>query len=504
MDPRSCPQAIFRDIISVAVLLLAPAGYALKFVKWGMVGMTTASCMSHLSESLDLYSALDTGKRPFQFITSLFLQILHSYYPDVGFLALHIIEYTKRVTQPESVSALRPPGRPPRFPSFVMPELIPYPETLDLRRLTNEVHRHRPETGKVDFTGTVKVHGTNITVVFWNDGSPPQIQSRNRVITPESAVTDNHGAAAFLTPWLGSLRKEVERALGKQYATWKEMIVAGEFAGHGIQKGVGVSELERFYIIFGLRLDGLWMPPSVWKGIGAEAGRIFNVFDFQTFKVTIDFTPRPRIDSHSTVREGIVDQDYAYIEKMEKLALWQRGGDGEAKEGDADEWSEFRVSGDIERMTQAVEDECPIALKMGGVRHGVGEGIVWVEESLVPLENPLKFKSKGPKHRVVGKRMPQKQGPSHSGKRDSVERFVTYAVTDVRLRQGLESLTDERDGKPVVLPLLDKQNIPRLCKWVMADVVKEEGDVMQEMGLTQGEVGKDVMGRVREFFEKEV
>lgn len=381
-----------------------------------------------------------------------------------------------------------------------MAELIPYPETLDLRRLTKEVHRYRPETGKVDFTGTVKVHGTNITVVFRNNGSPPQIQSRNRVITSDSPATDNSGAAAFLTPWLGKLRREVERTLGKQYAAWKEIMIAGEFAGRGIQKGVGVSGLERFYVIFGLLLDGVWMPPSVWREVGVEEGRIFNIFDFQTFKVTIDFTPRRRIVGQGTVQEGIVDQEDACIEKMGKLALLQRDGDGEAKEGDTDERSEFKMVEDVERMTQAVEDECPVALKIGSVRHGVGEGIVWVEESLVPLENPLRFKSKGPKHMIVGKKIPQKQGPGDDAKKKSVEDFVAYAVTDMRLRQGLESLTEGRDGESVDTLRLDKKNIPCLYKWVMADVAKEVGDVMQETGLTQKEVEKEVMGRVREFF----
>src|SRR3954447_23909367 len=147
------------------------------------------------------------------------------------------------------MSALRPPHRPPPLPSFIMAELIPYPDTLDLRRLTRDVHTYRPETGKVDFAGTVKVHGTNITIVFRNYGSHPQIQSRNRIITSDSAATDNSGAAAFLTPWLGKLKGEVERALGKQYATWKEIMITGEFAGQGVQKGVGVSGLERFYVI---------------------------------------------------------------------------------------------------------------------------------------------------------------------------------------------------------------------------------------------------------------
>src|SRR5438477_627851 len=66
---------------------------------------------------------------------------------------------------------------------------------------------------------------------------------------------------------------------------------------------------------------------------------------------------------------------------------------------------------DVERMTQAAEDECPVALKVGSVRHGVAEGIVWVEETLVPLENPLRVKSKRPKHMIAGKKIPQSRGP---------------------------------------------------------------------------------------------
>src|SRR5436305_213336 len=85
----------------------------------------------------------------------------------------------------------------------------------------------------------------------------------------------------------------------------------------GFRRGLGVSGLERFYVIFGFRVDALWMPPSVWGEIGIEEGRIFNIFDFQTFKVTIDFTPSQWIDGDSTVQKGIVGQDGDCIEKME-------------------------------------------------------------------------------------------------------------------------------------------------------------------------------------------
>jgi hypothetical protein len=86
---------------------------------------------------------------------------------------------------------------------------------------------------------------------------------------------------------------------------------------------------------------------------------------------------------------------------------------------------------------------------------------------------------------TVEKKMPQKQEPSGNAKKESVERFVTYAATGVRLTQGLERLTVGRDGESVAMLLLGQKDTPRLCKWVMADVMKEEGDVIQEMSLTQ-------------------
>jgi hypothetical protein len=98
-----------------------------------------------------------------------------------------------------------------------MGELIPYPESLDLRRLTRDIHRYRPTTKQVEFTGTVKVHAMDITIVFRNGdgGRPPQIQSRNRIITSGSPETDNSGAAVFLTPWLGMPRGKIERTLAQ-------------------------------------------------------------------------------------------------------------------------------------------------------------------------------------------------------------------------------------------------------------------------------------------------
>src|ERR1700753_672259 len=51
------------------------------------------------------------------------------------------------------------------------------------------------DTLKSTFVGTVKLHGTNITILFTNSSRTPQFQSRNRIITP---TDDNAGAAKWL------------------------------------------------------------------------------------------------------------------------------------------------------------------------------------------------------------------------------------------------------------------------------------------------------------------
>jgi hypothetical protein len=86
---------------------------------------------------------------------------------------------------------------------------------------------------------------------------------------------------------------------------------------------------------------------------------------------------------------------------------------------------------------------------------------------------------------IVGKKVSQEHDSANNAKKECVEKFVAYAVTDMRLRQGLESVMEQSHGDSAVKLLLEKKNIPRLFKWVLADVVKEEGGVMREMVLTE-------------------
>jgi hypothetical protein len=115
----------------------------------------------------------------------------------------------------------------------------------------------------------------------------------------------------------------------------EEVMVAGELAGKGINpKHAATSDLEKFYIIFGVRRDGLWLDRKVWQDLRfLLSSRIFNIHEFKTFQVTIDFI------EERTVGGGRLVAD----------------------------------------LSHEVEKECPVARKLGGVKSGLGEGLVWTE-----------------------------------------------------------------------------------------------------------------------------
>lgn len=87
-----------------------------------------------------------------------------------------------------------------------------------------------------------KVHGTHLGVYF--DGVTVSAQSRNRVL---SAEADNAGSFGHVMKYADFYSKLAEK-VGAMY-------IWGEFAGEGIQKGVGVSQLSRRMFIYGAELE---------------------------------------------------------------------------------------------------------------------------------------------------------------------------------------------------------------------------------------------------------
>ena len=165
------------------------------------------------------------------------------------------------------------------------------------------------------FTGTVKLHGTNAAVCY--DGLNIWAQSKNNIITPEK---DNAGFAHFVHNNMNYF-ENLLKSLYKGYP----IALFGEWAGKGVQPKVAISEIQKSFFIFGLKVHDIgWVHLDFHI---EDHPIIFKITDFKTYDVEIDFS-NPKLSQNKIIE-----------------------------------------------MVEEVETECPVA-KMFGFP-GIGEGIVF-------------------------------------------------------------------------------------------------------------------------------
>lgn len=310
----------------------------------------------------------------------------------------------------------------------------------------------------IRFVGTVKLHGTNAGVVWNLETDEFWAQSRERILSIES---DNAGFAYF-----AHNRKEVFKSMIFNYFnTIGELLpktgcisLYGEWAGPGIQRGVGISEIEtKSFFIFDMKYSeniGTEEETSVWLNhyVTKETPHgsvslfthanlnIYDIFDFGEFIVDVDMNA----------------PEYAVEELI--------------------------------RITQEVENCCPVA-KYFGV-DGVGEGVVYRTNI---SGSALRFKVKGEKH---SSSKVKKLASVDIEKVESIKEFVSYAVTENRLNQGIEQVFIQNNITPSI------SETGSFVKWVSSDVIKEELAVMQESGLEPKEVMGAVSKRAAAWFKE--
>jgi hypothetical protein len=288
------------------------------------------------------------------------------------------------------------------------------------------------------FKGTVKLHGTNAGVCY----SPAHgiwFQSRESVITP---AQDNAGFARWADankPALETLFKSLIEANQVEFGSDTVLAIYGEWAGQGIHQGVGINQLPKAYYVICAKLshsdeDEVWLDSTILR---REDRRIFNVEDYPTYSIEIDF------NCPQTAQATLAD------------------------------------------LTAQVEAECPIA-KAHGVT-GIGEGIVWRTDY---TGKRILFKVKGEKHSVSKVRDVAGVEPE---KLASIEEFVAYAVTDNRFKQALSVVF----GDPKTA---DIKRLGEVIKWISQDVQKEESDTLEASGLVWKEVNGRVAAKTRELF----
>ncbi|EJD46960.1 hypothetical protein AURDEDRAFT_151466 [Auricularia subglabra TFB-10046 SS5] len=301
---------------------------------------------------------------------------------------------------------------------------------------------------RAKFLGTVKLHGTNATVVFRkNNKRAPQFQSRSRVI---DAKTDNCGTVAHLS--LAPLHELVGQILRVSGAkTFEEIMVAGEVAGVGIQKGVAIAHIPRLFAIFNIRIDGVWVDMRRYAAVSLPAHRIFNLAAWPTYEVEIDFT--------------LATND---------------------------------VNVRMMSLTDDVVRECPVghalaseALQTKGKQPIIwaGEGIVWtLVESLedgvgFDRSRLYNFKTKGKAFSTTA------HAPKLLPSADAVAKaqaFAQYALAERRFEQGIEFVEEELAlvGKKGESPY-QFEMFSKFAKWVLEDAIREERYKMEEMGVDE-------------------
>lgn len=292
------------------------------------------------------------------------------------------------------------------------------------------------------FKGTVKLHGTNAGICY-NAQEGIWAQSRENIITPEK---DNAGFAFFVEGEKSYFENIFDILFNVHYLSPEAytLSIFGEWAGKGIQKSVGISQLDKAFYIFGVKVskpqdedfNSYWVDISMLKSLSNE--RVFCIEDYPTYEIEIDFNI-PQLSQNELIK-----------------------------------------------ITQKVEEECPVS-KARGI-DGIGEGVVW---SCEYKDAVYRFKVKGEKHSIS---KVKKLATIDAEKLNSINEFIEYAVTKNRFNQAIENIFPSNH--------IDIKKLGDLIRWVIKDIASEEVDTLVKNNLEPKNVNKYISQRVREMFFK--
>jgi hypothetical protein len=342
-----------------------------------------------------------------------------------------------------------------------MGKLVKMPSIPQFRNVVNDViHTARfegtDEEGRniyndnklpiILFEGTVKLHGTNASVCMNKEGDL-WAQSKGNVITVEK---DNAAFAFFVE----KNKEYFELILGDLFKTNPDaelFCVYGEWAGKGIQKGVGISEIEKSFFIFDIKFKREneekfhWVKDKwgILKTMSDPDRNIYSIGEFPIFRIGIDF------DNPKMVQNTMIE------------------------------------------ITEEVEKQCPVAKEFG--HEGIGEGVVWTGWF---GDNRFIFKVKGDKH---ANSKVKKLAPVDEALEAAKIEFANYATPAWRLEQMYAETFDTLNG--------GKGDIKRtgdFLRAVVNDVMKEEMYKMREMNLEPKQVNSLISKIARGWFMEQL
>lgn len=294
------------------------------------------------------------------------------------------------------------------------------------------IYDNTRELPTITFHGHVKLHGTNAAIVFDADGVTTYAQSRENVI---DEIKDNAGFAHWVAKEGYLLRQRITFAPGMK------AIVYGEWCGGSIQKGVALNELQKMFVVFGLKVVNA-ADESQWHDslhIQDSSINVHHIRRAPTFVVEVDLS-RP---------------DKA----IETMNQW----------------------------VDAIDTECPFAKVFGATGHG--EGLVFT-----PLGDHgfnCAFKVKGESH---SKSKIKKLPTVDCAKMDSIQQAVETHCHEDRLEQGWSAvIKSEADKVP--------QKIADFIRWVVNDIWEEEGDSIRVSDISRKDIGNAVSKKAAKWFQ---
>jgi len=304
----------------------------------------------------------------------------------------------------------------------------------------------------ITYRAKIKLHGTNAGIVVKPNGDV-FAQSRSAII---GTGNDNCGFAAWV---------ENTKNVWQNVASSIKITIFGEFCGHGIQKGVAITQVGgKQFAIFAIQY-GDYDEDGNAKMI-VDADSIINFFNIRHIALPKNVHILPWYGD-----ELIIDfSDKSLLEKaVEDMNI---------------------IVDDVEAVDPWVKEVFDV--------EGIGEGVVYYPVSFTTDDDTINrrhlsaymFKAKGIKHKVQKDRQAVILDSEVVA---SVNEFADKFVTEQRLEQWATSVNRG------VLDF-DVKLIGAFLKEFNQDVKKESGDELTVAELEWKEVAKEVAKRAREWY----
>lgn len=351
-------------------------------------------------------------------------------------------------------------------------EHIKYPSTEQFKNIVSNVnksysYRGKDENGEpiyekhaklptITFSVTNKIHGSNCSFNYNLFTDEMIYQSRERVLSlgfdvynfMETFLPND----AIVKGMIKNIHEYIRDNGLDGGGDFTNIVMYGEWFGHGINNKAAVCTIpSKQYAIFSIVLvtvEGYRLPIDIsllpQELIINEELKIYNVLQFGHTTIDIDFE-RPQEAQNTLVR-----------------------------------------------MTQEVEDNCPVG-RYFGIDGGVGEGIVltFYPKPKESYRNYLLFKCKGDKHssskvKVIAE--------VDEAKLKNEQEFLDTVLTESRLEQGYEYIKVELGLEQ------DMKSIGAFLSFIFRDIVKEESALMEANGISQKTIGGKVSYQAKRWY----